>query len=469
MKTKKINLLVWAMLLLGFFITTSASAQENTSGTKKITIITKTTDENGVTTTRTVEKEGEDTENIDWNEVMKYELEGDDVEIEVEQAPEAPETLFRFKMPHREYAIVTDDAAEENDAAFLGVYTNTESDGALDITGIVEKSGAEQADLRRGDIITRVGDTPVASYNDLVNALGQHKAGETVTVEYRRDDKTQTVQAQLTKKSDYFKNEASWSDSNGKGGSFSWGNGDHNFDMKGTCEDICKAFKEEKPKLGVNIEDADNNEGVKITSVTENSAAAVSGLQSGDIIYQLDDKKVGTMSDLIDAVQAHKPGDVVTVHYIRNGQKAEATSTLKSGGAFFKFDSEGEGFPRNMAIFQNNSPARRQVIIRKTVDAADLPADEPQVNSLNAGDQEFTLYPNPSNGVFQVEYKSGDIAPVTISVMDVNGKEVYNQEVKDFKGFYKNELLLDNQPDGSYILNIRQGEKIVTEKLVLQK
>ncbi len=329
MKTKKINLLVWAFLMLGFLTTTTVSAQENTSGTKKITIITKTTDENGVTTTRTVEKEGDETEDIDWNEVMKYELEGDDVEIEVEQAPEAPETLFRFKMPHREYTITRDENAED-DRAFLGVYTNTESDGALDVTGIVEKSGAEQAGLRSEDIITRIGDRPVGSYDELVQALGKHKPGETVTVEYRRAEKTESVQVQLTKRSDYFKKEVRWSGSDGEGGSFNWGDFEHKLDMKGTCEDLGNMFKEEKPKLGVNIEDADNNEGVKITSVNDNSAAAESGLLNGDIIYQVDDKKISTMNDLIEAVQSHKPGDAVTVHYLRNGQKGQSTATLKS-------------------------------------------------------------------------------------------------------------------------------------------
>lgn len=469
MKTKKINLLVWAFLMLGFFTSTTVSAQENTSGTKKITIITKTTDENGVTTTRTVEKEGDETEDIDWNEVMRYELDGDDVEIEIEQAPEAPETLFRFKMPHREYAITRGENLED-DHAFLGVYTNTESDGALEITGLVEKSGAEQAGLRTDDIITRIGDSQVSSYDDLVQALGKHKPGETVTVEYRRGDKTETVQAQLTKRSDYFNKEVRWSGSDGEGGSFNWGDLEHKLDMKGTCEDLGNLFKEEKPKLGVNIEDAENNTGVKINSVTENSAAAESGLLSGDIIYQVDDKKIATVNDLIEAVQSHKPGDAVTVHYLRNGQQGQSTATLKSGGTFFKFDSDAEGFPRNMAFFHNNeSPAKRQIIIRKSVDADDLPATESESTPLNAGDQEFTLYPNPSNGVFQVEYKSGDIAPITVIVTDVNGKEVYKQEVKDFSGFYKNEILMDNQPDGSYILNIQQGDKIVTEKLLLQK
>ncbi len=464
MKTEKCNLLVWVFLLAGFLAAVPSFAQQSSGGKKKITIITQTTDENGETTTRTVVKEGDDAEDIDWNDIMENELEGDDVRIEVEEGSTAPETIFRLKTPHRDYMVVRD---HDDDRAFLGVYTNTDSDGNLDITDIVENSGAAQAGLRSGDVLTGIAGTKISSYDDLIQALGQHKPGETVTVTYRRDDKEEQVQVQLGKRSEIVRQEVRWSDGEGKGGSFNWNDMEHHFDIKGNCEDLQVFTGESKPKLGVHIEDADSeSKGVRITSVLESSAAAAAGLREGDIIYRLDAQLISDTDALVDAIAAHKPGDKVIVHFIRSGNQMDVEATLKEGNPIVRFE---KGFPHHMEFFENEGPGNRRVIIRKSVDESEMPADQSQVQSLSVGDREFTLYPNPSNGVFSLQFKSGDKTPITVRVLDVNGKEVYQQEVADFNEFYKNDIVLDNQPDGSYILHIQQGDQIVTEKLVLQR
>ena len=61
------------------------------------------------------------------------------------------------------------------------------------VAAVEKGSCAEKAGLQAGDIITRVGDTPVESYNDLKQAMKAYSAGDTAELEVYRADKSTTV------------------------------------------------------------------------------------------------------------------------------------------------------------------------------------------------------------------------------------------------------------------------------------
>jgi serine protease Do len=62
---------------------------------------------------------------------------------------------------------------------------------------IVPGSAAEKAELKQNDVVTRFGDTPIGSFEDLVAQVARCKPGDTVTLEVRRGDETITVRVQL--------------------------------------------------------------------------------------------------------------------------------------------------------------------------------------------------------------------------------------------------------------------------------
>jgi peptidase M28-like protein/PDZ domain-containing protein len=61
------------------------------------------------------------------------------------------------------------------------------SPGGVRLSGVRTGSPAEQAGLRAGDILTGLGDKVIADLNDMEMALRAHKAGDTVTVVFKRD------------------------------------------------------------------------------------------------------------------------------------------------------------------------------------------------------------------------------------------------------------------------------------------
>jgi membrane-associated protease RseP (regulator of RpoE activity) len=80
--------------------------------------------------------------------------------------------------------------------------------------------------------------------------------------------------------------------------------------------------------LGVGVDTGTN--GVTITTVGDGSPAANAGLKQGDVITAIDNTTVTTPTALRSAIQSHKPGDSVTVHYTRNGTATTVKVTLGS-------------------------------------------------------------------------------------------------------------------------------------------
>jgi serine protease Do len=91
--------------------------------------------------------------------------------------------------------------------------------------------------------------------------------------------------------------------------------------------------------LGVNIEDLDsevareiglpNADGVRVTRINNNGAAADAGLKAGDIILGLNNARVKRTPELQEYVGRFRPGDRINVEYWRNGQKYNVNVLLK--------------------------------------------------------------------------------------------------------------------------------------------
>lgn len=78
--------------------------------------------------------------------------------------------------------------------------------------------------------------------------------------------------------------------------------------------------------LGVNIADVDNdmssfydnNYGALVTSVEENSPAAKAGLKRGDLIIEVEGKKISSASELKNTIGSYAPSKTVNLKYLRD-------------------------------------------------------------------------------------------------------------------------------------------------------
>jgi S1-C subfamily serine protease len=85
------------------------------------------------------------------------------------------------------------------------------------------------------------------------------------------------------------------------------------------------APEEEKTKIGYK-----EGQGVLVRDVTKDGAMANSGIKSGDYISKINGKKVTSGSEMVEQIASFKPGDKISVNYIREGKEYTTNITLKN-------------------------------------------------------------------------------------------------------------------------------------------
>ena len=71
-------------------------------------------------------------------------------------------------------------------------------------------------------------------------------------------------------------------------------------------------------------------EGIYVAEVVEEGAAEEGGLQKGDVITAIDGKKITKFGELQGIIAQKRPGDKITVKYLRNKKEKTVTLTLKN-------------------------------------------------------------------------------------------------------------------------------------------
>ncbi len=73
-----------------------------------------------------------------------------------------------------------------------------------------------------------------------------------------------------------------------------------------------------------------NNKGVYIAGIAENGGAAEAGIKPGEVILSVNGNEVNSMSELLESVGQHRPGDEVSVVTSKNNNKRLFTVTLRN-------------------------------------------------------------------------------------------------------------------------------------------
>ncbi|WP_452225385.1 reprolysin-like metallopeptidase [Lacinutrix chionoecetis] len=79
----------------------------------------------------------------------------------------------------------------------------------------------------------------------------------------------------------------------------------------------------------------------------------------------------------------------------------------------------------------------------------------------------FAVYPNPNNGNFNIKFNSNS-NKIGISVYDVRGRSVYDKSYINDSGTFDENINLGNVQSGLYLLNVNDGERTVTKKVIVQ-
>lgn len=89
------------------------------------------------------------------------------------------------------------------------------------------------------------------------------------------------------------------------------------------------------------------------------------------------------------------------------------------------------------------------------------------VENINHDKMMVNVYPNPSQGVFNIKMDLEDQG-VSLGVYDMTGKQIHTYQNNNASGSFQHELNLKSIPQGVYILQIHNGKQIISKKLMIK-
>lgn len=78
----------------------------------------------------------------------------------------------------------------------------------------------------------------------------------------------------------------------------------------------------------------------------------------------------------------------------------------------------------------------------------------------------ISLFPNPNNGQFEVNFNARKDADVTIDIIDIVGKTIQSQSLKNLNGFVKKAIDIRNFSKGIYLMNLTFEGKTYTKRFI---
>ena len=96
-----------------------------------------------------------------------------------------------------------------------------------------------------------------------------------------------------------------------------------------------------------------------------------------------------------------------------------------------------------------------------TVDWISTSISEININNLS-------VYPNPSNDVFNVTFFTTTKQDINITILNSLGEVIYNDFLNEFYGFYNKNINMSQYPNTFYILRINTENGTINEKILLQ-
>lgn len=285
--------------------------------------------------------------------------------------------------------------------------------------------------------------------------------------------------------------------------------------VKANCPDGwypgCCEVPQNKAIMGVAVEDADNNGGAFVSEVKADGGAANSNLFAKDIITKIDKAAVSNADDLIKALAKYNPNDKVKVTFLRDNKQKTTKVTLTEHpsakkNVYYNISEKEDvkivrlkqgdlekllnGEQITMPIAEKNAAATDQISIQLDTDVSvDCPEfnvvitklDDKDIETISENDKEIdmesmteldvinlNLYPNPNEGLFELNFRLMEDQPVLVRIISLNGKEVYRENIENFEGTYSNRINITENAAGVYVLQVVQGERMMSRKIIIE-
>ena len=308
--------------------------------------------------------------------------------------------------------------------SFLGIEFENQED-QLVVSSVVEESAADLMGLKVGDKLLKLNNIELTAGN-LRPAIHSVLPGNLFSVTIQRGGKEEVLKGRMGR------------------------NNAHVQRRRMEIDTLVKA----RPRIGIMLESADQP---TIVKVVPNSTADKIGLKEGDILKSINGTKINGLEDIRSAISEMEAGEEVEVKVERNGKSER-----------LKGEWEAMNFPTGFIM--RHGPRKRQMRYHpgkgETRIKIKVYEDEEVIDPASVGELEVDFYPNPNEGQFSYAFDLDNGAEAQVQLLDANGKVLYSKDHSGNGSRIKEEIVLENQAGGVYLLKVSSGGEVVIQKII---
>lgn len=433
----------WASTCLLLSLAPQTRAQQTPTQQAEIRIQTRSVDDNGNVTTEERVLQGQEALDFIQQNGGQLPTSGTNVEREVEiriekQDKKGKQQQIQPSIDLSVFKLQPETPAANGERPVLGI-SMSQFDDRVIIEEVIDASAAQAAGLQAGDRILRINDQYVDETETVQKLIRAQKPGDWVSIQYERDAETATVKAQLKGQVEVYRKP-------------------RHLSQMLTPEQACERLEElsREPMLGVYINTGSSSNGALVNGIIETSGAANSKLQTGDLIVKIDKASVTNYDELRAEIQKYRVGDRVHVTFEREGKTLQTRCKLSD---VTLQDGSYVTILKQLCAQAQTQPAPQQ--------SSDTPQSQghPRPESALLLD----VFPNPAKDVVTLNLQSPAQGAVRIAVTNLDGKELFSEDLTDFNGVYQRQLDLGSYPAGTYLVTVTQGKEVLSKQIILQK
>ncbi|MDX1939026.1 MAG: PDZ domain-containing protein [Saprospiraceae bacterium] len=338
--------------------------------------------------------------------------------------------------------------------AYLGIYSNTISESKAEklkfdnpygsyITRVLPNSAAEKAGLEPFDYVYGIDDYRTNESENLTKILKRFQPDDKATLYFIRNGQKKTMPIIFGKRSE--------------------------------SETSIVTTECDSPLLGVR-QNGSYSEGKGISvEIVQKSTAEEMGMQDGDMITKINDHLIIDWDDISASIDNMTVGETVTVEFLRNGKVQTASKAIKS--YCDTHTEDGYDFI-NRSEEKDDTPIWDVSVANAIIDLKDMTEAEmeeissrfsiqmPKANNLNVSN--LSIIPDAKTGKYQLQFNLPQEGETSVNVYNAAGRLIYNYDLGTFKGDFNDQVDISQNGIGSYYLEIRQGNKALAKKILLQ-